>query len=44
VKALAGPVWAHRLVLTPEAEMEERRAEEIIDRALAEVPTRGTAR
>jgi len=44
VKALAGPVWAHRLVLTPEAEMEERRAEEIIDRALAEVPTRGKAR
>ncbi|HJL25500.1 MAG TPA: MoxR family ATPase, partial [Polyangiaceae bacterium LLY-WYZ-15_(1-7)] len=40
VKALAAPVLAHRLVLTPEAEMEGTRPERIIRQALEQVPPR----
>ena len=40
VKALAVPVLAHRLVLTPEAEMESVSRNELIQKALAEVPHR----
>ncbi len=40
VKALAVPVLAHRLVLTPEAEMESTNRNELIQKALAEVPHR----
>jgi MoxR-like ATPase len=40
VKALAVPVLAHRLVLTPEAEMEGTSRNELIQKALAEVPHR----
>jgi MoxR-like ATPase len=38
VKALAAPVLAHRLVLTPEAELAGRNAEDIIRDVLAAVP------
>ncbi|WP_394278100.1 AAA family ATPase [Microbacterium sp.] len=37
VKALAAPVWTHRLVLDPEAEFSGTTAESVIERALAEV-------
>ncbi|MEM9068781.1 MAG: MoxR family ATPase [Myxococcota bacterium] len=40
VKALASPVLAHRLVLTPEAEMEGTKPESIIRQALDKVPPR----
>jgi MoxR-like ATPase len=40
VKSLAVPVLAHRLVLTPEAEMEGTSRHELIQKALAEVPHR----
>ncbi|MEN3610576.1 MoxR family ATPase [Plantactinospora sp. ZYX-F-223] len=39
VKDVAGPVLAHRLVLTPEAEMNQRAAAEIVADLLASVPT-----
>jgi MoxR-like ATPase len=39
VKALAGPVLAHRLVLTAEAELAGRRPTEAIQAAVAAVPT-----
>ncbi|MCA9616596.1 MAG: MoxR family ATPase, partial [Myxococcales bacterium] len=37
VKALAVPVLAHRLVLTPEAEMEGTRPERVVQQALEQV-------
>ncbi|MEZ3161445.1 MoxR family ATPase [Microbacterium sp. BWT-B31] len=37
VKALAGPVWTHRLVLDPEAEFSGTTAETVIGRTLAAV-------
>ncbi len=37
VKALAAPVWTHRIVLDPEAEFAGTTAESIVERALAEV-------
>jgi len=40
VKALAIPVLAHRLVLTPEAEMEGTQGEAVIRQALEQVPHR----
>lgn len=40
VKRLAGPVLSHRLVLTPEAEMEGAQSERIVRQALDEVPHR----
>jgi len=44
VKRLAVPVLAHRLVLTPEAEMEGTQNERIIQQALEEVPHRKEGR
>ncbi|MEU5832654.1 MoxR family ATPase [Streptomyces diacarni] len=38
VKALAGPVLAHRLILTPEAELSGRGGADVIAEALATVP------
>ena len=38
IKVLAEPVFAHRLVLTPEAELHGRTAEQVVGRALAAVP------
>lgn len=38
VKALAGPVLAHRLILTPEAELSGRTGTDVIDEVLATVP------
>ncbi len=38
VKALAQPVWAHRLVLDAEAEFQGVTSSQIVDRVLAEVP------
>ena len=43
VKALAVPVLAHRLVLTPEAEMEGTQRETLIQKALEQVPHRREA-
>jgi MoxR-like ATPase len=43
IKALAVPVLAHRLVLTPEAEMESVARESIIESALEQVPHRSEA-
>ena len=40
MKALAVPVLAHRLVLTPEAEREGTNRNDLILKALAEVPHR----
>ena len=40
VKALAIPVLAHRLVLTPEAEMEGAQREQLIQKALDQTPHR----
>jgi MoxR-like ATPase len=37
VKALAGPVMTHRLVLDPEAEFSGATAEKVVSRLLAEV-------
>jgi MoxR-like ATPase len=44
IKALAVPVLAHRLVLTPEAEMEGVGSESIVRQALEQVPHRREAR
>ncbi|MET9857727.1 MoxR family ATPase [Streptomyces smyrnaeus] len=38
VKALAGPVLAHRLILTPEAELSGRSGADVVAEALATVP------
>jgi len=38
LKALAQPVLAHRLVLSTDARIRDRRAEEILDEVLAQVP------
>ncbi|QIX25403.1 MoxR family ATPase [Nocardioides sp. JQ2195] len=38
VKALIGPVWCHRLILTPEADFAGTTPEAVIGRALATVP------
>jgi len=38
VRALARAVLAHRILLTPEAEMDSVRAEDVVDEALAAVP------
>jgi MoxR-like ATPase len=38
VKALAGPVFTHRLVLTTDARIRDRRAEEILTEIVQEVP------
>jgi MoxR-like ATPase len=38
VKSLAQPVLAHRLILSPEAQMADRTAAEVIDELLASVP------
>jgi MoxR-like ATPase len=38
VKALAGPVLSHRLVLTTDARIRDRRAEEILDEIVREIP------
>ncbi len=38
VKALAGPVLAHRLILTPEAELSGSSGADVIAEALATVP------
>ncbi len=38
VKALAGPVLAHRLVLTTDARIRDRQVEEILAEILEEVP------
>ncbi|MDO4887728.1 MAG: MoxR family ATPase [Actinomycetaceae bacterium] len=38
VKALAQPVWAHRIVLDPDAEFSGATQEEVISRALTDVP------
>jgi MoxR-like ATPase len=43
IKALAVPVMAHRLVLTPEAEMEGVARETVIEAALEQVPHRWEA-
>ncbi|MCK6079742.1 MoxR family ATPase [Microbacterium sp. EYE_5] len=37
VKALAAPVWTHRLVLDPEAEFSGTTAESVVERALSDV-------
>jgi MoxR-like ATPase len=37
-KALASAVIAHRMVLTPDAQLRGRRADQIIDQVLAEIP------
>lgn len=42
VKALAVPVLAHRLVLTPEAEMEGVSREQLVQKALEQVPHRAS--
>jgi MoxR-like ATPase len=38
VKALAAPLFTHRLVLTTDARIRDRRAEEILDEVLRTVP------
>jgi MoxR-like ATPase len=38
VKALAGPVLTHRLVLTTDARIRDRRAEEVLEEVLDQVP------
>lgn len=44
VKALAGPVLAHRLILTPEAELSGRRGTDVIEEVLATVELNSGAR
>ncbi|KMS70000.1 ATPase [Streptomyces viridochromogenes] len=44
VKALAGPVLAHRLILTPEAELSGRTGTDVIDEVLATVELNNGAR
>lgn len=41
IKALAGPVLAHRLMLTPDAEMEGVRTDQIVQSAIKQVAHRG---
>jgi MoxR-like ATPase len=43
VKALAVPVLSHRLVLTPEAELQSRPTADVIEAILASVPVPGVA-
>ncbi len=43
VQALAGPVLAHRLILTPEAEVRGVTATQVVDQVLAEQPVPRTA-
>jgi len=38
IKALAEPVLAHRLLLTPEAELHGRTSQQVVERAVASVP------
>ena len=38
IKSVAQPVAGHRLILTPEAEVDLKRVEDIIDGVLARVP------
>jgi MoxR-like ATPase len=38
VKAVAGPVLAHRIILQPEAELQGRTQTEVIERVLQSVP------
>ena len=38
VKALAGPVLTHRLVLTTDARIRDRQADEILDEIVQELP------
>jgi MoxR-like ATPase len=38
VKEVAHPVLEHRLILTPDAELNQRRAEDIVNEILAVVP------
>jgi MoxR-like ATPase len=46
VKDVAWPVLGHRLVLTPEAELNQRQASEIVNELLADTaaPTAATGR
>jgi MoxR-like ATPase len=44
VKALAGPVLAHRLLLTPEASMQGVHTDEVVDDVLRHVPVPSGAR
>ncbi|SDO05020.1 MoxR-like ATPase [Streptomyces sp. cf386] len=44
VKALAGPVLAHRLILTPEAELSGRTGADVIEEVLTTVPVDSGAR
>ncbi|MGC9538342.1 AAA family ATPase [Streptomyces sp. UG1] len=44
VKALAGPVLAHRLILTPEAELSGRTGTDVIEEVLATVELKSGAR
>ncbi|MGW2387733.1 AAA family ATPase [Streptomyces sp. NPDC001658] len=44
VKALAGPVLAHRLILTPEAELRGRTGMDVVEEVLATVPLDSRAR
>ena len=37
IKALAGPVWAHRIILTPESEFSGMTADHVIGKVLADV-------
>jgi MoxR-like ATPase len=40
IKVLAVPVLAHRLMLTPEAEMEGTRREQLVEKAIEQIPHR----
>ena len=44
IKHLAGVAWAHRLVLTPEAQMEGMQGETLVRQALDQTPHRGDVR
>ena len=44
IKALAVPVWAHRVIVDPDAAFSGATAEGVIQRALTSVPTRPSAR
>lgn len=44
VRALARPVLAHRIVLSPDAEADGAKAQQIVDEALAKVPLRTAGR
>jgi MoxR-like ATPase len=43
IKEVAHPVLDHRLILTPDAELRQRRAEDIVDDLLDEIPVPVTA-